>query len=91
MTQIINSTQGGAKIKGAEQYAFIDALEKFCPDKIDKSILKPLLSYADDAEYLIDKVIPHLEVDIKTLENIIKHGKKDLELIMLWLRRDSLE
>lgn len=79
MAQIINSTQGGAKIKGTEQWALIDALTEFTDEKIDKSVTASLLSYATDGDELVKKVIPLLIQDVKTIKSVIKHSKAGLK------------
>jgi len=76
--KIINATEGGAKIQGTEQIPLKTVIEKYCREDIDKSKVKDLLSYAEDGEELIEKVIPLLEQDIENLDNIIVHSRKGL-------------
>ena len=73
---VINSTEGGAKIKGALQLSLKEVIEKYCQEPINKDIIKPLLTYADDADELIEKVIPLLQNDIDTLDEIITNSRK---------------
>ncbi len=75
---ILNSTEGGAKIKGTIQLSLKEVIEKYCQEPIDKSIIKPLLSPADDGDSLIKKVIPLLKNDIDGLNEIITNGRKGI-------------
>ena len=59
-SKIYNSTEGGAKIKGAEQISLNNFLKKF-KDKIDRKEIKKLYSYAEDGDELIKNVIPLLK------------------------------
>jgi tetratricopeptide (TPR) repeat protein len=72
---VINSTQGGAKIKGTVQMSLKRAIKKYCKDKIDKSVLTPFLKPIDDQDSLIEKVIPKLKQDLSYLHDIIKYSK----------------
>jgi len=75
---IINSTEGGARIKGALQIPFREAIAKYCQAPIDKSKLTPLLTLADDGDDLVKKVIPLLEQDIQNLKNIVENSRKGM-------------
>jgi len=75
---VINATEGGAKIDGTIQLSLKKTIEKYCKDPIDKSRIQSLLSYADDAEELIDRVIPLLKNDIDTLNDIITNSRKGI-------------
>jgi tetratricopeptide (TPR) repeat protein len=73
---VYNCTQGGAKIQGCEQMLLKDMIAKHCTKVIDKSKIKPLLSYAKDGDELISKVLPLLKKDIENLDEIIiKSGR----------------
>lgn len=78
---ILNCTQGGAKIRGARQWPLITALKTFSKDKVSKSCLAPLLSYADDGDMLINRVLPMIEKDISSLKDIISLSKKGIQAI----------
>ncbi len=75
---VVNSTEGGAKIKGTIQLSLKEVIEKYCQKPIDKSIIKPLLSPADNGDELIKKVIPLLKNDIKNLDEIIINSRKGI-------------
>ncbi len=75
---IINSTQGGARIRGAHQMSLRRALAKYATKRIDKSTVVPLLTLADDADELVDRVVPMLKEDIKVLRDIIFHTRQGL-------------
>lgn len=75
----INCTEGGAHIEGFKEKPLDKIIEKYCIKKIDKSILKKFDSDAEDANELIEKVIPMLSDDIKTLNKIIRLSKKGLK------------
>lgn len=77
-TKIINSTEGGAYIRGAVRISLKKVLEKYCsPTEVDKSKekLKPLLSNVDNAMELISKAIPLLQEEINILQRIIKESR----------------
>ena len=75
---IVNSTEGGADIKGTIKMSLKNTIEKYCQNPIDKSKIKPLLTKADDGDKLIEKVIPLLKKDIDNLEEIIKNSRKGM-------------
>lgn len=77
---IINSTEGGAKIKGTIQLSLKQVIEKYCQEPIDKSIIEPLLLPADDGDELIEKVIPLLKQDITNLDEIIVNSRKGIAI-----------
>ena len=68
--KIINSTEGGAHIKGTERLPFDRAVKRYCKKPIDKSKLLSLYSPADDAEELVDRVIPLLHEEMAVLETV---------------------
>jgi tetratricopeptide (TPR) repeat protein len=72
---ILNSTEGGAKIKGTIPIPLCDFINKYCQKSIDKSKLTPFLKLADDGDDLIKKVIPLLQEDINNLNTIIKSSR----------------
>lgn len=76
---IINSTQGGARIEGARQWALITALKNFARGPVDKSILAPLLSYAPDGNKLVEEAMHLICADIGTLKKIIFSSKAGLK------------
>jgi len=76
---VLNCTEDGAKIEGAKCLSFHKAIDTYCQEAIDKSILDPLLSLADDRDKLLKEVIPKLENDIQILEDIEEKSKKALE------------
>ena len=75
---VINATEGGAKIKGTVQLSLKETIKKYCQKPIDKSIIKSLLSPADNGNELIKKVIPLLKQDIKNLNEVIINSRKGL-------------
>jgi tetratricopeptide (TPR) repeat protein len=75
---VINSTEGGAKIKGCIQLSLKEVIEKYCQEPIDKSKIKPLLTCADNGDELIEKVVPLLKNDIDTLKEIITNSRKGM-------------
>jgi len=74
--KMMNSTEGGADIKGTGKIPLRDYLQEHCKNTIDKSVVKPLLTLADDGDKLIEKVVPLLKDDIENLEIIIKNSRK---------------
>ena len=75
---IVNSTEGGAKIKGTIQMPLCDFIKEHCQEPIDKSNITPLLTLADDGDKLIEKVIPLLQDDIDNLDVIIKSSRSGI-------------
>jgi len=75
---VVNSTEGGAHIKGSKRISLKNVIKKYCQDPIDKSVITPFLSYADNADELIKKVIPLLKQDIDNLNEIITNSKKGI-------------
>lgn len=58
-----------------------DAVAKHCKEDLDKSILTPLLSLADNGDDMIERTIPRLRRDIKNLNVIIKNSTKGLDTL----------
>ena len=75
MKKVFNSTEGGARIKGTTPIPLCDYIKEYCQETIDKSKLKPLLTYADNGDELVEKVIPLLQDDIDNLDTIIKSSR----------------
>jgi len=75
---IINSTEGGCHIKGSKRISLKNVIKKYCQNPIDKSVITPLLSHADNADELIKKVIPLLKQDIDNLNEIIINSRKGI-------------
>ena len=76
--QVINATEGGARIKDTTQLSLKDTIKKYCKKSIDKSKVIPLLQLADDGDELIEKVIPLLKNDIDNLDAIITNARKGI-------------
>jgi len=76
--QVINATEGGAKIKGTIQMPLCDFIGRYCQKSIDKSKLPSLLKLADNGDELIEKVIPLLQDDIGNLETVIEGSRKGM-------------
>lgn len=73
---VINSTEGGAFIKGCLHIPLKDSIDKYCTSPIDKSKLKELCATpAEDGDELIKEVIPRLQQDIDNLSAIIRHSR----------------
>ncbi len=77
--EIINATEGGARIKGTKLMLLSDALKKYCSRKIDKKVLAPYLLPSEDGEALIKKVIPLLKDDLEILDEVISESKLALK------------
>ena len=91
---IINATEGGAKLEGAEQMTLEEVIEKgfgthSCPGKagfihtneIDKSVLTPLLTTVSNTNELVTESIKLIKSDIKELKEIIKYSQRSLILL----------
>lgn len=77
---IIDATQGGAKIKGTILMSLRAYIKKYCKKKIEnrKEKIQPLLSFADNGDELIEKVIPILKQDIKIIDKILFNASQGL-------------
>ena len=75
---VINATWGGADIEGTVKMPLDEMLDKYAKEKIDKSVIKPLLTYADDGDELVSKVVPLIKDEIKILDEIISNSRKGL-------------
>lgn len=75
---VINSTEGGAHIKGTIRMPLKETIKKYCQKPINKSKLTPLLELADDGNELVSRVIPLLKNDIDVLDSIIKNSRKGM-------------
>lgn len=74
---IINSTEGGAKIKGMKQLILSEVIKQYCEKNFNKDISK-YLTLSEDGEKLINKAIPLLEKEIKLFTSIIINSEKAL-------------
>lgn len=79
-TVVINATEGGCHIKGTKRMSLASVMEKYAKI-INKSDLDPYLSYADNGDKLIEKVIPLLQEDIKLFSKIISSTDKGLKTV----------
>ena len=78
--KIINATEGGAHIKGAEPLFLFEVEDKFLEESIDKvTPLKGLLCLADDAKELIGRAPKVLRNDIETMTKIIESSEKGIK------------
>lgn len=90
---IINATEGGVKLEGAEHMTLEEVIyltagkSKIHRDiqwafaEIDKSILTPLLTEVDNSKELINKSVQLINTDIKELEKLIELTQRALVLI----------
>jgi hypothetical protein len=77
--EFYDCTEGGAKLKGAKQYSLKKYLSEQCKDEIDKSVIEPYLSLADDRKEILNSAIPLLQDDIELMADIIKAANKGLK------------
>ena len=68
---VYNSTEGGVDIKGTVKIPLCDYIKKYCSKAINKDKLASLMTLADDADELIERVIPLLQSDIDVLDIVI--------------------
>jgi len=74
-TEVINATEGGAKIKNCKQLSLQQVIDKYGKKKINKTVLKPFLSDAEDGDELVEKALSLLKSDVENLKVIIKECK----------------
>jgi len=70
---MINSTEGGAHIKGAKRMLLKDALKKYAVKKINKSKLNKLLTVADDQEGILNRAISCLKNELQDFKDMVKY------------------
>lgn len=87
---IINATEGGVRLKGAEHMTLCSVEDKYCKKTLDKSEIENYFGLADDYEDLIDEMIPALKKDICTLDQIIDNTTKGLKTATQ-LKKEGLE
>lgn len=79
-TKIINSTEGGAHLKGAEPIFLWQVEEEFLQKTINKTTpLKGLLCPVDNADELIAQAPEVLRNDIRTMSKIIESSNKGIK------------
>lgn len=89
--KIHSSVEGGAHIKGTDRIQLSQYIEKYCTDGIDKAPLKALMSFADNADELVNKAIPLLKSDIENLDLIISSSRKGLAANMGMIKLFSID
>lgn len=75
----IDATEGGAKLKGTKLMTLQKVIDTVLKDKIDKTVMEPLLTLAPDSQKLVDEVIPLMKRDMKGLDILIENANKALE------------
>jgi len=78
---VYNATEGGADIPKTKKHTLHYCTDKYCKDIIDKTVIEPYLSFADDGDELIEKAIPLLKEDIDNMIQIIKWSEKALNTL----------
>jgi hypothetical protein len=73
---LIDSTEGGAKIKGSILMTLQKYIDTYANKKINKKVLEPLLTSDPESMNLIKKAIKYLEKDIELLDELIDNAKK---------------
>ena len=80
-TRVIDATEGGASKKGMEKMTLQKVIDDIILEgAIDKSVLNPFLSIAENSADLIKLVVPRLHKDIKIIEDVIENATKGLEI-----------
>ena len=69
--KVINATEGGAKIRNCEQLSLQEVLDQYGKEDIDKTILEPFLTEAENADELVEKAKELLTSDIDGMRKII--------------------
>ncbi len=76
--RFINATEGGARIKGAEQMSLKEAIERFCAAPMSKAWLKNLSGPAPNGDELVDQVLPFLREERSRLSDLILAARRGL-------------
>jgi hypothetical protein len=72
--KFINSTEGGANLKGAKNLALRDALKKYCLNNVYRKHIHDMLKVKPDLDLICKEVIDLLKIDKEELEEIIKNS-----------------
>jgi len=73
-SKVINSTEGGVKIKGTERMSLADVIAKYCQEDLDRSKVHELSSTPpEDANMLTEQLIPFLEQERQIFLQLIGH------------------
>lgn len=86
---LYDCTEGGADIKGFKNLALKDFINKFTDKKINKSIIKSLLSDEPNKHELAEKLVGILKEEIKDLEAIKDCAEKGLVHANEMLKKES--
>jgi hypothetical protein len=78
---IINATEGGARIAGTEQYTLKEAIQKYSKFNINKKQIKNYSGFIEDANGLIEEVIPLLDYEIDCMKEVAGNAKKGLKTV----------
>jgi len=82
---IINATEGGARLEGAEQMTLEEVIETYGGPKVAADLLNKdiswLLTEVDNSKGLITESIDLIKSDIKELKDIVKSSQRSLVLL----------
>ena len=78
---VINATEGGARITGTIRYTLKEAIEKYGKFSIRKKEIKKFSEYIDNADRMIETVIPLLEYEIEQFKKVAKNAKRGLKTV----------
>jgi hypothetical protein len=77
--KFINSTEGGAKITGAEQLTLKDTLTKYCRKPIGKKKIERLKKYCSGWKTEIKRAVEILKSDMEILDDVKKNAELGIE------------
>ncbi len=77
--QVVNATEGGAKIKGTSQERLVDVIAGRCQEPIQQR-LWPWVHACEGAPFDPDMIVQGLQVDIKALNQVIAAAGPALEI-----------
>lgn len=76
----INSTEGGARIKGCDHIFLQDAIDKYCKKSINKTSINKILSYERGWLSNMKDIMVPLYSDLKILRECKEYSEKALEI-----------
>ncbi|MBW2619339.1 MAG: tetratricopeptide repeat protein [Deltaproteobacteria bacterium] len=76
--RVINATEGGARIEGAEQLSLAEVIERYCTQPCGSSGLENPLITDPQGDSLIDEVLPLIKNEAEIMRAVIHHTRPAL-------------
>lgn len=91
--EVIDATEGGAKIHGTKIMKLSEAIDKYCVKRFDfREIINGLLPMFNDNEYMsVRQDLLHLEYEIGIIEEVVVKGIDASNKMFKILKKDELD